>query len=206
MERLFAKIKKENLDAGEKAKIFSNLEIFVNENPVQKIKSPYYNPWLIFVRHKTFAITAVSAILVVSLTSGTVLAAKNSLPGEKLYSIKMLDEKMQSFTAIGAKAKAEVHATQAINRLQEVEQMVVKKIPINQETKQEIKDNFGDQTKEVKNHLDELKNSGRTEEADKIKYDFESSISEHKRAIIELNDGENKKSEDRQNGNKGKTD
>ncbi|MEK7635365.1 MAG: DUF5667 domain-containing protein [Patescibacteria group bacterium] len=203
MEKLFAKIKKERLGADEKAEIFSNLKNFVNENPIQKIKSPYSNPWQIFLEHKTFATTVASAILIVSLTGSTVLAAKNSLPGDKLYPIKMLDEKVQSFTTIGAEAQAEIHASQAISRLQEVEQMVTKKIPLDIETKKEIQNNFGNQTREMENHINKLKDSGDNKKAEKIQSDFESSISEHKKAIIELSNIEDKKSENHQGEVKG---
>jgi len=190
MERLFAKIKKETLKPDEKMKVLSALQDFVDKNPAGSVESPLYipSPWLSFVRQKIFIIPALVVIVVLSLTGGTVLAAKNSLPGNILYPVKLLNEKVQSLTAVGPKAQAQVHATQAISRLQEVEQMVSSNVPISTTTKQEIQNRFGTQAQAVTTSVEQLRNSGQPEEAAKIQSDFKSSIAKHQEAIIELSD------------------
>jgi hypothetical protein len=186
MERLFAKIKKETLNLDEKAEILSKLQIFVDQNPVRSIKSPFYSSWEVYIKQKTFIIPAVAIVIVLSLTGGTVLAAKSSLPGEMLYPVKILNEKVQSFTAVGPEAQAQVHASQAISRLQEVEQIVASNKQLDTATAQEIQNKFGAQAQEVMKNVDKLKNSGHEKEASKIQSDFKSSIAKHKKAIIEL--------------------
>lgn len=184
MERLFAKIKRETLNPDENKKILSALQDFVDENPMQNIKSPYFNSWFVF-KQKTIIIPAVVALILI-LTTGTVFAAKNSLPGNILYPIKKLDEKVQLMTAVGPKAQAEVHASQAISRLQEAEQIVTSGGQLNTDTGQQIKNDFKSQTQDATDHIDELKNGGHTEQADKIQFDFNKSLTEHEKAITNL--------------------
>jgi hypothetical protein len=205
MEKLFAKIKKEILEPEEKAKILSALQDFVSQNPPQQIKSPFYNPWLVFVRRKTFMIPALTVLVIISLTSGTVLASKNSLPGEVLYPVKILDEQIRTITAIGPRAQAEVSASQAISRLQEVERMVTSNTPLSTTTKKEIQNKFGAQAQEVRRHVNELKGNGQTETAAKIQSNFESLIAEHRKAVIELSDTDGKRDEDSNGEVKGAT-
>lgn len=192
MEKLFAKIKKETLNPDEKAKIFSALRTFVIQNPIQSVKSPFYSEWFIF-RQRMFAIP-MAIILVFILTGGTVLAAKSSLPSSMLYPVKMLDEKVQSLTAVGPKAQAQVEISHAITRLQEAEQIISSGGQLSTTTRQQIQNNFETQTQNVVNHINELKKNGQTKDATKIQSDFEKSITEHQKAINEIFENKSEKS------------
>jgi hypothetical protein len=186
MEKLFAKIKKETLNPDEKAEILSNLQIFMKENPVQEIRSPFYNPWLVFLRHKNFIVPAVALVVIVSMTGGTVLAAKNSLPGDKLYTIKILNENVQTFMAVDTEAKAEIEVSHAISRLQEVEQIVSQKRQLGKGEGKTISNKFETQVQNATAKIDELKNSGQRSNASKIQSDFKTRLAEHEKKITDL--------------------
>jgi hypothetical protein len=181
MERLFAKIKKETLNTDEKEKISSALRNFVAENPEKSIKSPFYESWFIF-RQRTFALS-VALVIVFVLAGGTVFASRNSLPGNLLYPIKMASERVESFTAVGPKAQAEVYVSHAVSRLQEVEQIVTSSGQLNNATRQEIQNKFEAQAQEAINNINQLKNAGDTSEASKIQSGLESSFFNHKNKI-----------------------
>jgi hypothetical protein len=182
MEKLFAKIKKEALKPDEKAKIFSELRSFVAKNPIQSIRSPFYDSWFIF-RYRT---AVIPVVLVVILTASTVFAAQNSLPGSVLYQVKMLKENVESLATNNAKAKAQIEAIHAISRLQEVEQIVVSSGQLNTETRKQIENNFESQVQNVTNNVNKLRKSGHEKEASKIQSDFQSKLAEHEKTITEL--------------------
>jgi hypothetical protein len=185
MERLFTKIKKEALSQDEKTKIFSTLQNFVNENPIKSTPPPFYISWSFFGQ-KTFVIPAVVTIIIVLIGSGTVFAAQNSLPNDMLYPIKMLSESMQSFAATDTKTKAQIEASHAISRLNEVEQIVNLNKQINKETEKEIGNNFGVQLQSVTANINKLKSSGQTQDASIIWSDFKKSVAKHEKTITDL--------------------
>jgi hypothetical protein len=184
MEKLFAKIKKETLDEDEKIKILSSLRNFVSENPAQ-IKSPFYNPWLVFMRQKMVLIP-VAFVFVFILTGSTIFAAKNSLPGNILYPIKMLREGVESSIAINTKSRAQIEAVHAISRLKEVEQIVSSNGQLNNDVGKQIENNFQTQLQSVTSNINELENNNQKEDASIIWTDFKKSVAEHEKTITEL--------------------
>jgi len=196
MEKLFAKIKKETLNPDEKTKIYSALRNFVAENPVRSIKSPFYESWFIF--EQRMVVMPIAIVLVFVLTGGTVFAAKNSLPGDILYPIKMIRETMESFSAPDTKAKAQIEVSHAISRLQEVEQIVNSNRQLDKGAGQEIGNNFGTQVQDVKNNINELKNSDQGKDASAIWSDFKKSVAEHEKTISELSNSTSTKDETKQ--------
>jgi hypothetical protein len=193
MEKLFSKIMKKNLEPDEKLKILSVLQNFVDENPIQSIRSPFYSFWSIASQKKFMA--PVSIAIVFALVTGTTFAAKNSLPNDMLYPIKMLDEGVQSLIAVDTKTKAQVEAAHAISRLEEVEQIVNLSKQIDQKTRKEILNNFGAQAQSVAKNVDELEKSGKTKDASIIWSDFKKSVAEHEKTITELSDSTSTKAE-----------
>jgi hypothetical protein len=196
MDKLFAKIKKENLEPDEKSKILYSLKTFVAENPAHGIRSPFYKAWFV-LRQRTFAIP-VAILLILILTGGTVFAANNSLPGDMLYSIKKLNENIQSSVALGPEAKAVVEASHAISRLTEVEKIVTSNGQLSSSTSQEIQSRFEAQSQQAINNIDQLSSSGQSGDASKIQSDFHKSLSEHERVITELSNSSSTRSQTRQ--------
>lgn len=193
MEKLFAKIKKENLSQDEKTEILSSLKKFVAENPVQNIKSPFYEEWFIF-RYKAI-VASVAIVLIFTTAGGTVSAAKKSLPGDILYPVKMLREGVESLVTVDTKARAQIEALHAVSRLQEVEQIVTSKKQIYKGAGEEISKNFETKLNDVVNNIDELKNKGETEEASIVWSDFKESVSKHEKNITELSNSTSTKKE-----------
>jgi len=185
MERFFSKIKKETLSKDEKEKIFSALETYVHQNPIRRIKSPFYSEWFVLAR-KAATAPAILAVVIVLAGGGTVLASRNSLPGDTLYPVKTAGEKVRLFTAVGPKAQAEISTSQAISRLEEVEQIVSLKKDFSSSTRQEIQNKFEAQTQEVINNINELKKNGRGGDAAKINSDLESSLNKHKKTFVKF--------------------
>ncbi len=191
MEKLFKKIKKEALNPDEKAKIFSALQTFVAENPIKNIPSPFYNSWFIFRYRMVMA--PIAFILIFALAGSAAFAAKKSLPGDKLYSIKMLNEKVESMIAIDSKTKAQIEISHAISRLQEVEQIVTSNRQLDKGDGKKIGDNFQEQVQEATNNINELRNRGREKDASEIHSDFRTMLTEHEKTITELsNSGDTK--------------
>ncbi|MFH0804195.1 MAG: DUF5667 domain-containing protein [Candidatus Zambryskibacteria bacterium] len=184
MEKLFSKIKKETLSAEEKAKIFYSLRDFVAQNPVRSIKSPFYEMWFILGQRTIVVPTAI--VLVFILVTGTVFAAGNSLPGSTLYPVKMLRENVESLVATNTKSKAQIEATHAISRLQEVEQMVTSGGQLDTNVRKQIESDFESQVKNATNHINKLRDGGDGKDASKIRSDFKSLLTEHEKTITEL--------------------
>lgn len=184
MNKLFEKINKEKLTLEEKRRGISVLQKFMRENKPTKIKSPFYNPWTIFIRQKTFIVPIV-LFLIFSLSTGTVLASKNSLPGDVLYPVKLLNEKLESATSLSKISQVEVEVKHTITRLTETEKLASEG-RLNNNLGTEIEKQFDTQAKQTIQNITELKDSGALIDAAKISSDFESSLSHHEKAISQL--------------------
>lgn len=96
--------------------------------------------------------------LIFFLTSGTTtMAAKKSLPGDKLYPIKIFNEKIESLTTFTPQARAQIEIDHVISRLDEVEQIVSSNKQMSTTTRQQIQNKFETQTQEVVKHINKLK-------------------------------------------------
>ncbi len=80
--------------------------------------------WLERKPNLTYAF--ISAFLALMLSGGTVLAAQASLPGDTLYPVKRLTEKVEVALATSEKSKAEVEAAHAAERLTELSELKTK--------------------------------------------------------------------------------
>lgn len=74
----------------------------------------------------TSAYAVLSVFVILLLTSGTVLASQGSLPGDALYPVKRLTEKVELQLAPTKKVKAEVQAKHATERVNELTELQVK--------------------------------------------------------------------------------
>lgn len=184
MEKIFLKIKKETLSQDEKTEILSVLRSFVDKNPVQRITSPFPRFWFTF-KKKAVLVPAI-LVLVFAVGIGTVFASKNSLPGSVLYPVKMFKEKVESATATNTKVKAEVETVHAISRLQEVEQIVVSNKQFGKGEGKEISNNFDTQVQGARENINRLEEDGKKEEAEELRSNFKSSLTEYEKKITEL--------------------
>ena len=185
MRKLFEKINKEKLTLEEKRRGISVLQKFMRENKPTEIKSPFYNPWTIFIRQKTFIVPVV-LFLIFSLSTGTVLASKNSLPGDILYPVKLLNEKLESATSLSKISQVEVEVKHTITRLTETEKLASEG-RLNNNLGTEIEKQFKTQAEQTINNINQLKDGGALIDAAKISSNFESSLSHHEKTINQLN-------------------
>lgn len=88
--------------------------IEVNKN----INLPKKYLWARYRFNYVYVLTAV--FLVVMMTGGTVMAAKGSLPGDTLYPVKRLAEQVEVTLAPSTQAKANIEASHATERLDEL--------------------------------------------------------------------------------------
>lgn len=185
MEKLFAKIKKQTLSQQEKNEILNVLNNFVDANPPQRIRSPFFDYHMIFARPMSIAVIIFIPIF---LTSGLVLAAQSSLPGNTLYPVKMLKENVESLVALSPKTKAEIETTHAISRLQEVEQIIVESGQLKTETRQKIENNFESQVQNATSQINKLKDRGHTEAALKVENSLKSKLVEREKSMSDLSE------------------
>jgi hypothetical protein len=191
MEKLFAKIKKESLRAEERAAVLSVLKNFVSENPIQRVESPFIGKWFYWMKADLVA-PAIMVIFFI-LTGGTVLAAKNSLPGDILYPIKMLSENIESKTALNHKTIAKINTTHAVARLKEIEKIAASNKPIDTNTVKEIENNFRAQSEKAINNINQLKQNGDENGASKLQSSFTSSLADSEKNMVDILNATNTK-------------
>lgn len=190
MERLFAKIKKEFLGQDEKTKILSSLRNFVAENPVKNIESPFYNGRLAFRYRMIVAPISLVFVFVLVLAGSKVLvAAKGSLPGETLYSLKMLRENIESLAPASAKTRAEMEAFHAVSRLEEVEQIASENKPLEAGDAEKISKNFESQIEDAVVSIKKLEERGKEKEAEIIWTGIKESANKHEERVAKLTSG-----------------
>ncbi len=202
MNDLLKKMKEVKMTDAEKQKGFDVLKSFITQNQnvhspygmllVQKIssriKSSYQEDF--FFSHKLFA-SAFVIVFLISLTSGTSIAAKYSLPGDILYPIKInLNEKLESFTSLSTLEKAVVEARHVQTRLVEAEELDTlnrfdgdQKIEFDAQFKQDLESTI--------THINTLTASGETKTANEVKAGVEISLQKHKNIVNKILDRRN---------------
>lgn len=83
--------------------------------------STIIEPDFSLVIHKRVWVYATIPLALVILTGGTIFASAKSLPGDALYGVKKLKEKVETAIAISDTAQAKVEAKHAETRLDELE-------------------------------------------------------------------------------------
>ncbi len=118
----------------------------------------------------------VPALLVLSLlftSGGTVFASQKSLPGETLYSVKLLSESVRVAITPTAAKRAELRMAYAAERTKEIEEVVTRR-DNNTFTPSESRDidraleNFTSNLEKAGKHADELRVGGNKKEAGRI--------------------------------------
>lgn len=200
-KRLFDKAKKLSLTPEEKAAGRLSIKNFMESRPSPSasaapspVQSPYFNNLTTFfgflsasVRKK--ALVPIAAVLIFTLAVGTTFAAGDALPGDALYPVKInVNEKIEVFLAVDAKAKAKVAANHAITRLAEAEKLA-ERGRLNMETKASLEVRFAEQAENVKRITDGIKDDGDAEEAINANSDFEMKLNEHQKTIAAIAEG-----------------
>lgn len=185
MRKLFKKINEEKLTAEEKRQGFVALQSFMFANKPKDIKSPFYSKTFpIFFRQKTFAISF-TILLIFVISTSIVFASQNSLPGDVLYPVKLLNEGVESATALNTKSQAEVQVKHTITRLAEAEKLAsIGNLSNNLVT--EIDKQFQTHADQTIKDIAALKDGGALIDAAQVSSSFESSLANHQETINQL--------------------
>ncbi len=113
------------------------------------------------------------------ITGGTSFVAKDSLPGEVLYPVKInINENIESFLATNDKAEAIVSVKQAARRLEEADTLFSKG-KLTSEKSTEIGDLFEKEVISMNKHLDKLSGKGDTQFVSELNDKLEVEIDDH---------------------------
>ncbi len=177
------------MTSSEKQRGLAFLREFIQNNPPKEkaVLSPWYSR-PIFLEHKLASSAVAFFLFVFMITGGTSFAAKYSLPGDILYSVKIdLNEKIETFTAFTPEAKAKVEASHIDQRLIEAETLEVNQ-KLDTKLKAEIESQLSADLKNTMTHVDTLNNTGKSENATQVKADVEISLWKHKTIIDKILD------------------
>lgn len=180
MDKLFSKIKNQKLTPEERSEMLLVLSRYIKENPEQDfiskpVRSPFYSTVWEISKQKRVALP-VTAVIIFVLTTSTVFGANNSLPGDVLYPVKRFSETVQSAVAIGTKAKAKVSTEHAISRLEEAAELASRG-SLTEDKVLELEDDFKKHFDKIEKNIEELKNKGDEDNAEKLMTVFEDTVS-----------------------------
>lgn len=202
MEKIFSKIKDQKLTTEEKSEMLLIIDKYIAKNPIQDdfskpIKSPFYsNVWTISKRKKI--ILPVTAVMIFALTTSTVFGANGSLPGDVLYPVKRFGETVQSAVAIGTKAKTKVSTEHAISRLEEAAELASRG-SLTEDKVLELEDDFKKHFDKIEKNIEELKNKGDEDNAEKLMTVFEDTVSIHEEDFDKLTENEDVDDDSKEN-------
>ena len=186
----------------EKATMRAGVMNFVKQHPLKSgnVLVKQNNPlaaflsWTDIVMKKPMlkyaSLTAVFAVMIVSLT-GVSFAARNKLPGDMLYPIKVnINEKVLGFLSFSNKSKAQydVHLTQL--RLEELEKVAVKETLSNKNITKAVY-LLDKHIKNAQSHSESVKSKDKVKFSTDINSELEASLSAHSKILDTLADIKN---------------
>lgn len=188
IHELFGTAKEISLTPEEKRQGAIDFHNFMKENPngETSILSPYVISAFRFVKQRQVVMVALVLFLILGGAGGTVLAAKSSLPGDLLYTIKInVNEKLEMALAVDTESQARVAVKHAIERIEEVEKLAMED-KIDESNQESIKESLALQSKKASENILKLKVEGNIDAAIGISSDFENSLSNHKKNLEDI--------------------
>lgn len=129
---------------------------------------------------------AVPLAIVVLLGGGTSFAAASALPGDALYPVKVnVNEKFEGAFKFSAEEKAEFQAKLAEKRLAEGNTLAAQG-RLNAEASARVEAAFTAFSDRVQERIEELRESGDDEAADRVSARFEAALQAHDRALAAI--------------------
>jgi hypothetical protein len=146
------------------------------------IESPYMYSSHFWSYRKLVGVVAILTLLITG--GGASLAASNSLPGEKLYVLKVhVNEEVKELIAISPDAKVKVAAERVKERLEEAEKLSMSG-KLNTETKVIIKNNIKKHTDKVKDNVNTITAENKSPvSATKVIDELKISLDQHEAAL-----------------------
>lgn len=178
-ETIFTKAKEMKIDPHDRVSLKHTLEIYMRQNP---ITPPRTFAQSVAEYYRSYPLVSL-ALAIFLIFGGTALAAKNSVPGDVLYSVKLANEKVESAFAVGPNATAFVEVDQASARLEEAEQLAVSPSTASS-TQLALQENFDAHVDAISKNVAALKQAGDYSAADTIEASLENAIAVHQKGFL----------------------
>lgn len=132
----FAKLPQKKLEISGKEKIWLKIQNYLREHRSEKPLATVLRVgfWPVF-RFRKLAFSTLILLIALGLVGGATKASQGSLPGETLYAVKKVTEKVEQVLAQSDEAKVKVGIKHAKRRLEEVKILVQEKRAENVVTK-----------------------------------------------------------------------
>lgn len=194
-ESLFKSAKTLSLTATEKSRILREiLDISPTGEPVQNVRkedtsrlyeigrvSPFAHYYSRFKLTRVRAVASMAAVLVLLGITG--VNAQGALPGDFLYPMKInVNEKLAYIGAHTLEAQALLEATFATRRLEEAHELLYEN-KLTVRASEQLAVGFSAYSEKFAQHIDDLVESGETQEAEAMNIKFASSLTAHREVL-----------------------
>lgn len=194
MNKIFRKfikgVKEIKLSDSEKSVLRSKISEFISFNPIRdNVSMPKSKNYIsIFtVQHFVKGVAFLLVVAIVAGGSGVSYAASSSLPGDKLYNIKVnVNEKIEESLAITPEAKAAVKSKKVERRLEET-QTLVKTNKLNETSKKIVEEKLEKHIEELSREIENLKETGEIDIVLETTAKLTPVLEAHKDKLIEAN-------------------
>lgn len=194
MNKIFRKfikgVKEIKLSDSEKSVLRSKISEFISFNPIRdNVSMPKSKNYIsIFtVQHFVKGVAFLLVVAIVAGGSGVSYAASSSLPGDKLYNIKVnVNEKIEESLAITPEAKAAVKSKKVERRLEET-QTLVKTNKLNETSKKIVEEKLEKHIEELSKEIENLKETGEIDIVLETTAKLTPVLEAHKDKLIEAN-------------------
>ncbi|MEI6810822.1 MAG: hypothetical protein WCK60_02080 [Candidatus Nomurabacteria bacterium] len=194
-------IQKIRMSESESSILFENLVKHINKistaSEVEPIKSNFYNRYFLptMPRRSYFIYISYVFVGISFLGTGIIFSAMSSIPGDRLYSIKIgVVEPIEKLLAVAAIDKVNLSALKTEENLQEAARLI-KNNTLNEENRSLLEQDFKKHTIDFNNFTQNYQ-IGDEENISKTKTYLENTIQEYSNVlnkIVENNNGEQKK-------------
>jgi hypothetical protein len=175
------------------ASLRENLALEMKMNPVMEIESPSSSRRIYYYAMAP----ALAALVLVFVAGGTTFASQKSLPGDPLYPVKILAERINVATAFTARARSKVRLASAAERVNEATKLaqINSALPLssNAQFHENMQSVITDFNNQITNTLEEernLKENNNSEEALNIANDIQNATSTFNNILLSAK-GEN---------------
>lgn len=176
------KLKEIRLGDGVRTRIREELVAYSELHTMPMVEATPFNSLAflgsVLAHSRKLAVGVVVFALIVATGSATAIAAENAVPGEALYPVKVqITEPARVVLAGSGEAKAKLHASLAVRRVQEAE-ILRTRGRLTKETESELTARFSAEAEKAEVEADKLEVSGDTSESLAIRENLATALSE----------------------------
>lgn len=162
LDHLFGTARKHRLSVGEKEEIFRRLKVAI----ACKQAAAYEGSLLWRLLSGTFAhyTPVIATVMILVLMGGGAALAQNTIPGDFLYPLKRVQERIHSTVRITAESKAHVEATHMERRMDEATTLQVRG-ELTEEASVELDNEYRRERREAMKNVKVLEGAGNAQAA-----------------------------------------